>query len=388
MVKRISLVGMTAAILLSTGATAQQGAGVPVGSMQFYPSVRVGIGHDDNLTLTNANEIDSGFALIGPVFSLIGEGDKARAEFTYEGEYVDYWDSSADNYDDHRLFHATDLVFTDRWRAGFNLEYLSKHDGRGSTDLAVSNEPDEWESYGASAKVRYGADSAKGRIEGEVSYVDKEYTNNRAVTVTQDKDDTKGRGTFFWRVGGRTDAILEAIVTDIDYTLATSLQDNTVTTYNAGVQWEATGKTTGSVRLGYTEKDFDSNLVPDYDTFSWDIEVDWNPKTYSTVKLVTSRTIEDSTGVGSSIDKATYGAAWKHNWRDRFSTTLQGGYEDLDYNSSPRQDDYYLMGLRGDYEMRRWLNIGLSWQYRDNDSNLDANDYEQNLFLLELTATL
>lgn len=382
------LVGAVVPLLLATAVQAQQGAGVPVGNMQLYPSVAVGVGHDDNVTLREANEIDSAFFRLAPVLSLVGEGNKVRAELRYEGEYVDYDDSSDDNYDDHRLLGLTDLVMSDRLRLGFELEYRDDHDARGSTDLAISPDPDEWESFGVKGRLGYGAMTAKGRVEIEGSYVDKEYTNNRTVTVTQDKDEGRLRGTFFWRVGGRTNALAEAIFTDIDYTLPSSLQDNTVTTYNVGAEWEATGKTTGKARLGYTEKDFDSNLVPDYDTFSWDIGVTWRPLLHATVDLATSRTVEDSTGEGSSIDKARYQASWRHQWRERFSTTLRGAYDDLDYDSSTRQDDFYLLSLRGDYQMRRWLSIGASWQYGDNDSNIDSNDYEQNIIMLELTATL
>ena len=382
------LVGALAPWFMMAAANAQDGAGIPVGSMQFYPSVTLGVGHNDNLTEANTNEIDSTFVKLGPVFSLVGEGNKLRAEFRYEGEYADYQDSSADNYDDHRLLHVSDLTLSDRQRLGFELDYQQGHDSRGSTDLALPPTPNEWETYGAKARFGYGAMSAKGRIEAEAAYVDKEYTNNRSITVTQDKDVGSLRGTFFWRLGGRTEALLEALYSDIDYTLPTSFQDNTLTTYNAGVKWEATGKTTGQARVGYTEKDFDSNQVSDYDTLSWDVGVTWSPRTYSSVDLVTRRTVEDSTGQGTSLDIARYEVAWNHDWRARFSTRVSGAYEDVDYNDDPREDDNYEFGLRGAYEMRRWLDISASWQYNEGDSNQDANDFEQNVFLLELTATL
>jgi hypothetical protein len=337
--------------------------------MQLYPSVKVGVGHDDNVILSNTNEIDSAFFMLAPVARLVGEGSKTRMEFGYEGEYTSYEDSSADNYDDHRLYHILDLTMSDRVRLGYDIEYRYDHDGRGTTDIPnASGEPDEWESFGATGRFGFGAMSAQGRLQFEASVVDKEYQNNRANTVSQDKIDTGAKGTFFWRVGGRTDALAEVVYTDYDYKLASSLQDNDATYYYAGVKWEATGKTSGSVRLGYGEKDFDSPLLEDPDIFSWDIGVTWEPRTYSTVDFITTNKIEDSTGQGSSIDKAQYRVNWRHEWQDRLSTTINGAYEDLEYNQSTREDDFYLYG--------------------DNDSNIDTNDYEQNIFMLELTATL
>ncbi|RLA33397.1 MAG: hypothetical protein DRR03_07735 [Gammaproteobacteria bacterium] len=381
------LAGAGLALALPVAAQAQQAAGVPVGNMQFYPKVTVGVGHDDNVSLLPAFEIDSDFVQVKPSLILIGEGDKTRAEVGYEGDWA-WYDINRFDYDDHRLFGIGDLHTSDRLLLNGELEYRKDHDDPGSTDRARNLTPDEWRAYKIAGKVRYGAESAKGRLEGALSYIDKEYTNHRADTIDDDKDNTLARGTFFWRVGGRTDALAELIYEDIDYKLDTSLQDSRLKTANLGVEWEATGKTTGKARFGYTKKDFRSSLVPDSDIFSWDISATWNPRIYSAVDLKTRRTIEDSTGQGSSIDSTNLGAAWRHAWRERFSTTLGIDFQNGDYNSSPREDDTVIFALRGDYQFRRWLGIGLSYRYRDNDSNEDINDYKQNVFLLEATGTL
>ena len=71
-----------------------------------------------------------------------------------------------------------------------------------------------------------------------------------------------------------------------------------------------------------------------------------------------------------------------------FSTTTSLELQNRDYNTALREDDFLLFKLQADYEFRRWLTLGASYRYRENDSNQDISDYKQNVFLLEATATL
>ena len=102
----------------------------------------------------------------------------------------------------------------------------------------------------------------------------------------------------------------------------------------------------------------------------------------------TSRRTEEATSSGSFKNVTDYAVRWNHQWRERLSSQAGLFYADEDYGNSSRDDDRFTLGLRADYQIRRWLSLGISYTYDDNDSNQNQFDYTRNLYRFLISAAL
>jgi hypothetical protein len=286
---------------------------------------------------------------------------------------------------------------TSRTRLGVGGEYKDSRDPRGTgraEGLPIAGfqvDPDEWHHFKVEGNAAYGVEDARVRVEGDVGYITKEYDNNRLFTATRDRDDTYGAGRLFYQVAPKTALLVEGRITDYSYQtvapLSLSLDSNDYQIYG-GITWEALNKTTGTVKFGYLQKDFDAAGRASGDAFNWDVSVVWRPRTYSVVTLSTSRQFDETNGTGNFIERDNYAAAWTHDWGNRVSTTANISYSVDSFDPTTREDDIFNAGVRLDYAMRRWLTLGAGYVYEDRDSNNNFFDYDRNLFLLTARISL
>ena len=142
------------------------------------------------------------------------------------------------------------------------------------------------------------------------------------------------------------------------------------------------------MKLGYTEKIFDSDLRDDTSNFKWETGTRWRPRTYSTVNISTERRQDETNGIGDSIDVGEFKVSWDHEWRDRISTTVGFLFGEDDYSPTVREDTRFNTGLKINYDWRRWAKMSAGYQYEDRDSNVDIFDYDRNIFEFTVNLTL
>ena len=102
----------------------------------------------------------------------------------------------------------------------------------------------------------------------------------------------------------------------------------------------------------------------------------------------TAQEFKESDGVGSAIDADTVSLAWKHSWNKRVSTNAMIGREKDDYIDFNRDDDIDSLKVGIDYEMRRWLSLGLGYRYTDTSSNVSIEEYSRNQFVFTIKGSL
>ncbi len=77
---------------------------------------------------------------------------------------------------------------------------------------------------------------------------------------------------------------------------------------------------------------------------------------------------------------------------DRFSTTVKLSYEQEDYEGAqlvdPREDDTTSALLSADYQFRRWLQLGIYYQFSERDSNRDIVTFDRNVMGLTARVSL
>jgi hypothetical protein len=357
--------------------------------LYVFPYVKLGLGRDDNMFQTNGNETSSTISLLNPGALLEVRRPASLYRFGFDSKFANYHSSSTDNYQDHTFYGTGDYSLSSS--AGFRLGYNHErgHDARGSTDREISGSPDRFRNNTVSGLFAYGANQARGRIEIEGSLAEKHYVNNRSATQFGDRDTGSIRTTAFFRVMPKTSVLVEYGHADLDYVSQSGFQDSKEKRYLAGLTWEATVATSGTAKFGRLKKEFDTSGRSDFSGSTWEVAVDWRPRTYSKFDLYTVKTIAEATGIGDFILTKRSGLAWTHNWNSRFASTASYNFIQDDFKgNSVRKDETDQFGIKVDYKLRRWLTLGADYTYTDRDSNLSNFRFKRNVVMFTLGATL
>lgn len=356
----------------------------------LYPSAKLGLGRDDNLFLSNSNKTSSELVTLDA--GALIEARRRNQIFTLglDSRSANYNDSSADNYRDYAARLGADLQFSAKAGLRLGAAYDRGHDPRGSTDRGISDRPDVYRDNSLDALYAFGGNDARGRFELAASTANKRYRNNRANTAAADRDTDRLRGTFFMRVAPKTSVLFEVQQANLDYNLSTSTLDSEEKRYFAGVTWEATAATSGTIKLGRQKKDFDARSRANNSSSSWEIGVEWKPMTYAKVDLFSTKSFGESSGVGDLIINKRTGAVWTHNWSSRVTTAASYAFSQDDFigAGASRKDETDTFGIKLTYKMGRMLELGADFTRSDRDSNQAAFNYKRNQVMFTVGAKL
>ena len=353
-----------------------------------HPSVLLGGGYNDNVTNRTNNKVSSSILVLRPELVAELRNQDNRYTLSYQGNYGHYASSSDDDYQHHEVWAAGDNYLTSRTRIGWGVGYLERTDPRGSTDRVGAETPDRWHAPVVRALGIYGAPGSIGRIELEGSSMQKRYDNNRASTVAYDADLSTVSGRFFYRFMPKTSLLVEARNTWANYKLSTSTADNTDLRLYAGIAWDVTAKTMGSIKLGRAYKKFDDASREDSSMASWEGGLRWSPITYSTFDLVTSRSPSEATGFGNFVLNSATTLVWSHRWASYFSSRVNAGYIKSEYDNTARTDHITNYGVGVFRELGRRMRAGVDWNFSERDSNQVGFDFKRNVMMLTLEASL
>lgn len=371
--------------------------GFTAAKLQIIPTLGLSIGYDDNVTLAPSNEISSWFYMISPavrvelpsnhsVFSLIGAADIVR-----------YQDSPIDN---SLYWHLrAEWTWDISTRQDINLfaQYSEGNDRRGEgrrqgTIGLIPLEPDEWELWDMGGKWDYGAVGAHGRLMLQGGASDLTYTNNRGEidgspgTRSLDRDWWFYGGTFYWRVAPKSSLLLDYLHTDINYKLSDS-HNSTEDRLMAGITWDASARTSGTIKYGYLTKDFEDPARSDYSGPTWGLSVDWRPRTYSVFTLSGTMETHEPDGGGDYVLRRDITLSWVHAWATRFGTTVDIGYSEDDYRPTDRTDDLFYWGVGASYTYNTHFRFGASITNYSRDSIESRFNYDNRVYMLSLEAT-
>ncbi len=235
----------------------------------------------------------------------------------------------------------------------------------------------------------FGAESARAQVDFGANYEELRYTNSDHINADLERDTTALRSTFYYRVAPKTKVLLEGRHTDYDYVSNTDLNSKNIGLLT-GVTWEATAKTTGTAKFGREKKKYDDSSIGDKSTGMWEVGATWEPRTYSRFSLNTRRGFDEGTDNSSTIKTQTTTLRWDHDWAERLSSNVSYTRSDQDYLDTviPREDKLDTFGIGLTYEMRRWLDIGIGYKYAENDSDVQSESYERNIYAVTLNASL
>lgn len=348
-----------------------------IGNVSIVPTVALRVGRDDNLTQAPESvsqpALSSTFWLVdvGVAADLAYKGD--RYSLQYLGAYTRYAASSIDNINVHNLqlqgINVLDVRNAVRWQVGL----IDGYDPRGSTDATLLVlAPSHYRTQRAGGTYAYGADGAKGRIEGDAFLSGKKYLNNRASMATADVDATEVNGRFLWRVMPKTSAVLDVRYANFDYVASNAGLDSTSLQLLVGANWDATAATSGSFRVGHTSRKYVERQ--DFSGVAWEAAVTWKPLSYSSWIFTTGRNVSDTTSgatsvVGDYVLATSHGVSWSHAWRSNLRTEMSWSHVKSDYIGIVRVDVQDNLKAGVYYRFRSWVSAGFELSHADRRSS-------------------
>lgn len=382
------------ASLLAIAVSAASGSALAVEAMsiklaeglEFTPSLKVSESYDDNFREVEENEESSWVTRISPTLSLTAYGRKSEYVLSYTADSDTFHSSHKDNNTDHHLTADAGFRFDARNQLVLNAGY---HKVEETTSSTPGVEGDKYNTKNVGGVYTYGAETAAAQVDFGADYKELRYDNSGQLNAEKERDATALRSTFYYRVAPKTRVLAEVRHTDYSYVSEKSL-DATNIAFLTGLTWEATAKTTGTVKFGREKKSFDRNDNDDQSNGMWEAGITWQPRTYSTFNLKARRALDEGENGASAIEATSTTLDWKHYWLDRVYSTASYTRSEQDYidDSNNRLDKTDIFGLGLNYEMRRWLDIGVGYKYAENDSNFANESYERNIYSISITASL
>jgi hypothetical protein len=331
--------------LVSVNTLAIDPNSVRAGVFEITPTLSFDTKYDDNIFKSPDGEEDDYIYLINPNIEAVVQS--RNNEYSLALDLVEgiYQDSGDDDFTDWQVDGNAHIEINSRNMIDAYAGFYSLHEDRGSgfsegVLVLLIDEPDEYEDTVAGGAYTFGGADSKGRLKLAGDYLDKNYTNHKPDTDTRDRENTKGTGTFYWKIGPKTDILAEVTYEEVEYqtqfTDGTPQLDSDVTHYLLGVSWEATGKTTGFLKLGTMDKDFDDSARDDFDDeFSWDASVLWEPSDRHAFTFGSAQLANETTGTGDFINTKEFTADWQFSLQEKTSLNARIRYAEDEYENDP-----------------------------------------------------
>ena len=151
------------------------------------------------------------------------------------------------------------------------------------------------------------------------------------------------------------------------------LSDSHWNTIFGGVEWQATAKTTGLMKFGYTNRDFEKATVSDVSTFSMliGIEADLSSRTKLLIDAERSTQVSEFTSGSNAFDSTGGKLSISHRMK-KVTAAMYGIYFKSVFHDSTRKDDDYTLGADVAYNIKKWSFIDLKYSYKDKHSNFES----------------
>ncbi|NDV89946.1 outer membrane beta-barrel protein [Alteromonas sp. 345S023] len=384
-------------------ASAQQEAGrIEYGSFDIIPTFNTSLSYLDNITRTTDEDakINSWRAVFAPKVVLATQVNNNPVEIGYRIARGEFLTSTDDDYTDHFITASGDFELNSRHRLDASALYEDGHEARG-TGLSIGtgenlSSPDTYKSSLIDVNYSYGSLTSDGMLTFSVSRNTLDYDREEESYLIRDRFINKFGGEFSYRVAPSTFLVFDVAKSYVryDYQPADDAsRDSDGIRILVGARWESTAATTGFAKVGYQEKDFESQDRDNFYGTDWEVGVDWRPLEYTTFRLSTSADTRETNGEGNFIRSRNYSASWNHDWYDYLSTSAGVTFQDNTYTLSgqdvaERNDDFTILSLSADYSARRWLNISVFYEYTDLASNRDTLGYDTNTVGVAFEVTL
>jgi polysaccharide biosynthesis protein VpsM len=154
---------------------------------------------------------------------------------------------------------------------------------------------------------------------------------------------------------------------------------------NVGARGEVTPNVSGSVRVGYQERNFKQSGLDSRSGFAAMGQAVWDATERMNVSITGSRDLRYSAR-GHTIESTGGGPRVTYLLTELVTGSAGLYYEDSRYRDSARHDKTFTGDLGVSYAPNEYVDLSAAYIYTNNDSNIQSVDLDRNIF--QLTASL
>ncbi len=283
----------------------------------------------------------------------------------WHSDFLNYRDHASENQQNHYFFVSGNLIFP----KGFEI---SLEDNYEDTASPASSEIDQIHARTSNTgSITINMPDYFRRFDAEISYshFDQEY-DERALKSAS-RFEQKFTLKIPYKIAPKIKIFPEYTYGFIEYDNAPS--DSHLNEIYAGVEWAATFKTTGILKLGFIFQDYDNIETSDIKTFIAQIgvRVDLTRRMQLDINAGRGPSESEFTENSSSFERS-FGdfSISRQVWKD-LSVSFNGNYEKQVFHGSPKKDDIYGLGLSSRYDINKRMFVDFKYSYRDKHSNIE-----------------
>lgn len=386
-----------------------QGGRIRMGKLKIIPGITVEEEYDDNIYLTNTNELSDWLTHLKPglMFDYAFPGARGTLRFGYQGDFVYYDDYDNNDYKNHTGLFNLDYAAPGGLILGFSNTYVDAEDPYSNLNQYLLGQPGV-ERWNDTLKFKLGYDFGnRFKVMGYYNFYKQDY--DRLQDYTQNYDENEfGMGVearlapktwgFIRYYFGERDFYSHPLAVNNVATNSTETNDADLDWHrvNIGLSWDPGGKLSGELNLGYSWSDYENradpngNLYDDKDSWIASTYVRYTATATTTLAFSLSRSLRPA---GSSSNDyyldTTFGLSLEQKLMPKLALSAGASYIINDYYlplNNPRDDDNYNGNIDLRYIIQDWLTAGVGYAYRKKDSNYGTNDFTDNRFMFSISA--
>ena len=295
----------------------------------------------------------------------------------------------AENTDENTVNHEAQGSLQYNLRGGLSFSLVDRFvQNFDRNEAGISTETDTYRSNLADLIVSY-AITEKTLFRVDYSNFIVFYTD--AKNEDRNRTDNAASGYLFFKIRSKTSLFAQYNIIDISYD-EDSVRDSREQRILGGVYRNMTEKTKGSFRIGYGLREFDDAQIDDAEGIVFEARLDYQVTPKTSLGLgAYHRNEETPDSTANYVVSTSATATYRQKLTDKFTFAFELLYRDEDYQggvSKERSDQFFSPSPSIKYAFRDWISAGLTYGYRQRESNEDAFDYTGNRVVFEIRGAI
>ncbi len=378
---------ITFASLLSMKSAAQAEGNIHLGQLRIHPFLQVSESFSDNIYSTPSGTIEDSIMTYTPGLKLEYEFGRHKAEARYSSISSRYRTHKFENTMDHNANGTVDLKLGSFFGLRFSDVFTKGHEDRG---YSATGFIEKFRSNTGIVSATYRlTDRSKVQFDFGKSAWDFE------TSTFRDRNETLSSGYLYYRFLPKTSAFIEVDHKTVAFTNPSlGLNNNMISSY-AGLRWEITEKSKGTIKAGALRKDFESPFQKDYGSWTGTIDLSHAFSEYTNLTIIGQRVVHEANieGISYGVISGSY-AEFSHRFLRKLQVSVNGSYVTDDFSNPvppdivARRDRTGLSGGGIKYLFRDWLSFGVDYTSRVRHSNIPSAFYREHVTMISATIAL
>jgi polysaccharide biosynthesis protein VpsM len=290
------------------------------------------------------------------------------------------WHSDFKNYRDHADQNQQNHYFSVsgnlRFPKGLDVSLKNKYEDTESPAGSETDQIHPRKTYLGKIEINMPDYFRKFDTEIRYSYYDQEYDERTLRNINRSEQSFTLK--IPYKLAPKINIFPEYTYGFIEYDSQSGLSDpQSDSHYNeiyAGIEWYATAKSTGIIKLGFVAQDYDDTQTTDVNTFVAEVgvKVDLTRRMVLDINAGRSPRQSEFTADSNSFERNFGDFKISRRVRKDLGVSLYGYYEKQVFHDSKRKDDIYEFMVSTTYNIKKWILADFKYSYRDRHSNIDV----------------